>query len=226
MAGLTRKEMKHDEFLETATEAGHWLEQHWKTVALAVGAVFVLLIAVLGWRQWSISRDAAAADALSRAQAVYLAIDDPFAVGPTTLDDALTAFREAADEAGSHAAGTVARFYEGIVLMRLGRPAEAIEPLRSAASAAAVDPLLRQNARVALGRALAATGDLDGADRTLREAAADETAPFPPEQALMTLSDLRRSAGDAAGADDVLREIVQRFPGTAAAQQAGRELGQ
>jgi predicted negative regulator of RcsB-dependent stress response len=223
--GLTRKEIKHDEFLETATEATHWLEDNWKLVVGILGGFLLLLIVVTGWRQWSASQDAEAQSALADAQAAYLAVDDPFAEDPPTLDEALAGFRDVAESAGGRAPGSVARFYEGIVLLRMERAEEAIAPLRAAADGAS-EPLLRQNALVALARAQASGGDLAAASEILRSIADDEEATFPPEEALAVLAELQADAGDATASRATLQEIVERFAGSPAARRATAELGQ
>ncbi len=218
MAGLTRKEIKHDEFLETAGDIGHWLEENWKLVLAVIGGALVVLVVVLGWRQWSESKTDALRTRLAEAQGAYL--DE----GPGS-DDALESFRAIAADAGARPEGAVARFYEGILLLRRGDAGAAIAPLEATVDDTS-DLLLRQNARVALGRAHAQSGDLPAAEAILREVAADDGSAFPPEEALMTLAELHRAAGDAAAADAVLREVGERFPGTPAAQRAAAELGQ
>jgi hypothetical protein len=218
MSGLTRKEIKHDEFLETAGEAGAWIEDHWKLVLAVVGGALIVLVAFLGWRQWAESKAEGLRLRLAEAQGVYL---DGDPADTSTLDS----FRAIASDAGSRPEGAVARFYEGVLLLRRGEADAAIEPLERAASGAQ-DPLLRQNARVALGRARAESGDLAGAEAILREVAADDDSPFPPEEALMTLAELERAAGDTGAASNVLQEVVDRFPGTPAARRASAELAQ
>lgn len=223
--GLTRKEIKHDEFLETATEASHWLEENWKLVAGILGGILLLLVVVTGWRQWSAAQDGKARDALARAQAAYLAVDDPFAEDAPTLEDALAGFREVSADFSGRAPASVARFYEGVVLLRMERAAEAIEPLE-AATDGATEPLLRQNATVALARAKAATGEIAQADTLLRGLADDEESTFPPEEALAVLAGLYADAGDDAARVATLRDIVERFEGTPAARRATAELAQ
>ena len=218
MAGLTRKEIKHDEFLETADDVGHWLEEHWKIILAVLGAALIVLVAVLGWRQWSNSKSDELRTRLAEAQGAYLD-------GVPTDDGILESFRAIASDAGSRPEGAVARFYEGVVLLRRGDASAAIGPL-DAAVAGASDALLRQNARVALGRAHAVSGDFEAAETVLREVAADDGSPFPPEEALMTLAELHRAAGDSDAAETVLREVTERFPGTPAAQRAADELAQ
>lgn len=225
MAGLTKKEIKHDEFLETATEAGHWLEEHWRLVAAILGGALVLLVVVLGGRQWLAGRSAELQDRLGAALSSYAEIDPTADDAPAALEASAESFRTLADEAGSRPEGAVARLYLGLILARQGKDAEAIDPLRSAVEDAQ-DGTLRQNARIALGRALAATGDLAGAEEVLRHAADDTATAFPPEEALMTLADLVRAAGDAERADAILREVAERFPDTDAARRARATVGQ
>ena len=218
MSGLTRKEIKHDEFLETAGDVGQWLEENWKLVLAVLGGALVVLVVVLGWRQWSESKTDALRNRLAEAQGAYL--DE----GPGS-ERALESFRAIASDAGSRQEGAVARFYEGIMLLRSGDASAAIPPLEASAGESS-DPLLRQNARVALGRAHGVAGDLPAAEAILREVAADEGSVYPPEEALMTLAELHRTAGDDAAADAVLREVGERFPGTPAAQRASAASAQ
>ena len=47
---ISRKELKHDEFVEKAFDFGEWLEENWKTAAGYAGLAAVLIVAILGWR--------------------------------------------------------------------------------------------------------------------------------------------------------------------------------
>jgi len=187
-------------------------------VLTVLGGALIVLVVVLGWRQWSESKTDALRNRLAEAQGTYL--DD----GPGS-DEALASFRAIASDAGSRAEGAVARFYEGIMLLRRGEAGAAIAPLETSADDTS-DMLLRQNARIALGRAHALSGDLTTAETILREVAADDGSVFPPEEALMVLAELHRAAGDDAAADAILGEVNERFPGTPAAQRATAGLAQ
>jgi tetratricopeptide (TPR) repeat protein len=113
----------------------------------------------------------------------------------------------------------------GIVRLREGRAAEARDLLQRAIAA---DPSRAANWRAALdgaayslelaeGRALLRRGDIDGAEATLRRAAARDAADRTDAETLLGEVALRRD--DAAGAEQRFRAALARRPGFAPAEQ-------
>jgi hypothetical protein len=68
---ISRKELAHDEFVDAAFDFGHWLEKHWRSLFMAVGAAVLIVIAVLVWIAWSRQADEKARTRLASGISVY-----------------------------------------------------------------------------------------------------------------------------------------------------------
>ena len=183
---ITRKEMKKDEFVESAVEAGHWIEENWQTVVgwaigvLAIGAVAFGIYAYSGY-----SRDQAEM-ALADGIRLYQAADEQDGGSAEQLETALARFDEAAGRMAAGPAGKTAVFYRGAALYRLGRVDEAIEVLESL-SAGDLPPTLSGSADALLARALADGGQTDRALETLERLSLATDTPYPPDLALLQI---------------------------------------
>ena len=115
----------------------------------------------------------------------------------------------------SDAANAAARYGMGLSLVGLGKPADAIAALRPLEG----DKTFGVLARTALGNAMRASGDLDGAEACLSQAL--ELTGYPEEQyrqALYALASLHESKGDSDSLGLALwsyEEIVSGDPGFA-----------
>jgi tetratricopeptide (TPR) repeat protein len=163
---LTRKEMKHDEFVETAWEAGAWLEENWQTAAKVAAAVVVVGAIALFWWWYTTNSKAQAADLLAEGIAAYgEAAADDFA-DTAGVEAALQIFEQSIDKAESSPAGRSASYYRGVALIQLGRVDEAIEALEELTSKD-LPPTLAANTRVILADALASSGQAGRPRRVL-----------------------------------------------------------
>jgi len=211
--------MKHDEFIEAATDAGEWIESNWKKVVMAAVAVLVLVLAVLGGLEWNKARAREARETLARGMRQFALAQNGEPDG--SYDEALRVFEGLAGRGG--AVGQVARYYEGVTLLRSGRSAEAV-PVLESVSGRADDALLRQNAAVLLAEALAGQGDAARAVEILHGVADASDGVYPGELALVQAGRILLDQGDVEGARRTWQDVVDRFPETPGAQEAGQLL--
>jgi TolA-binding protein len=220
---LTRKEMKHDEFVETAVEAGAWLEQNWQTAVKVAAAVVVVGAIALFWWWYATNSKAQAADILAEGIEAYgQAAADDFA-NTADVEAALALFERSVAKSENSPAGRSASYYQGVALIQLGRADEAIGVLEDLA-AEDLPPTLAGNARVILAEALASSGQAERAVVMLQEIADDPDAFYPPEQALLTLGKIHLRQGNVEQAHEVWQRITEEYPRTAGAIEANRLL--
>jgi tetratricopeptide (TPR) repeat protein len=220
---LTRKEMKHDEFVETAWEAGAWLEENWQTAAKVAAAVVVVGAIALFWWWYTTNSKAQAADLLAEGIAAYgEAAADDFA-DTAGVEAALQIFEQSIDKAESSPAGRSASYYRGVALIQLGRVDEAIEALEELTSKD-LPPTLAANTRVILADALASSGQAERAMTLLQEIADDPDAFYPPDQALLSLGKIHMQLGNVEQAREVWQRITEEYPRTAGAIEANQLL--
>jgi len=218
---FSRKDLKHDEFLEAAWDFEKWIEHNWKMLAGAVAAGLAVVLLVFAWNAWQASKTEKAAEELGHA----LLLLDPLpsssdgTAPQPDLEGALRALEEVRRSAPSSASAEVASFYRGVTLDRLGRREEAMQ---------AFDDVIRNDndrrlvdtAKAMLARASEAAGDRERAATLWRELAESPESYFPPDNALLELARLQARAGKTTEAQATLEEILARFPERAAAREA------
>lgn len=224
MARISRKQLKHDEFVETAVEASHWLERHWREVALAAGGGVLILLIAVGWLSWSRARGEAARDQLGEGLRAYGRAEDAGFADTAALEQALAAFTEVAESRGASAPGPAARYYRGVTLFRLGRAEEALAELARAAESADT-PTLAATARVMQAEVLADSGKVEEAAAILERLAAGETSVYPPSEALLRLGWLHADRGEQERAQEIWQRLLDQYPESEAARQVTEVLG-
>ncbi len=222
--GLTRKQIKHDEFIETAKDAGQWLEENWKSVAIVVAVVITVILAGAGVKAWLDSRAESARIALADGQKAYRDALFPADDAEPDWAGAIAKLDEAASIGGNSETGKVAQYFRGLALLHSGDAAGAVGALER--SIDSTDDLFRQTATVALARASAANGDLARAGTLVRAVVDDSAAVYPADQALMVLAELHAENGDLDGARSLWSEVMESYPQGRAAVTARSYLDQ
>ena len=211
--GLTKKQIKKDEFLEAATDAGEWLETNWKMVLAWAGGLAVVAILMAGWYFMGKARDEAAQQILAQGMQV-LATGD--------YEQAIDLFGQAEDKGGSRATEAVAELYRGIALSRNGQDDEAVPILKEVGASSVL--LVAQTARAVLAGIHETAGEYEQAEAIYMTLSTEEDGLYPPARALLNAARTRRAMGREAEARELLESIVQDYPQSAAAAEVSRLL--
>lgn len=215
---ITRKSLKHDEFVEAAFDFERWLVVKWKPVTAGVSAVIVLGLVVWGVAAMSSSRSERSSRELSEGIAHLL--PPPGTDAPPTTEvsaryaAALPSFEKTAESAGGSAAGRSAAFYRGSALVRLGRAAEAV-PVLEKLTASSEDDMVSSLARAKLAEALTLTQQTDRAVEVWKDLAGRTSGYYPRDLALYWQADTLYRAGRSAEAKTILDGIVASPAGIA-----------
>jgi TolA-binding protein len=219
---ISRKELAHDEFIDAAFDFGHWLEQHWRGLGMAVGGAVLVVIATLLWIAWSRQAEEKASIQLASGIGVYQEALADGAGDPAGLESALKTFDALAGSRGGPA--SLARFYRGATLFHLGRLDEARESLEQVVNESGAADTLGATAQLLLAQVELAAGHTDEAAALLQRLADQAEAAVPPEQALLELARLHEQAGQADKAQIQWQRIVDEYPQSGAAALARTEL--
>jgi tetratricopeptide (TPR) repeat protein len=220
---ISRKSIKHDEFIEGTVEAGVWIEKHWRTVAAGVGAALALVLIVALWSWWSRGRAEEVGKLLAEGRYLYSGQQTPAGAGGGRYSEALPLFEKAARLGKNTPRGQVAAFYQGASLLRLGRTAEAV-PILEAVAGSGADRPIADSARAMLAEAYAKAGDTDKAAAAYRKLSEQTGGAFPPDLALLQLAKVYEDRSRTKEARGVLQEILTKYPQGAAAPDARARL--
>ena len=225
MARISQKELKKDEFVEAAADVSHWLERNWGLVAKITGTVIVAVLIGAGWSAWSRQTREKTQGMLADAVTIYQKVGIGNATDPVALDGALSAFDDVIARAGDATPAHVARYYQGVLLLRSGQATEAVEQFQ-AVVARPENPLsLGGAARGMLADALVAAGRDDEAIELLAQMSTESDPAIPAEQILFKLGWIHAEAGNDAEARTVWQELLDKYPSSPPAQEITRILG-
>lgn len=210
---LRHKDLKQpDEFISLSGQVVAWARKNALAVQIGVAVAVLLVLTIAGVRWYTQSRDQAAARAFYGANELFKR---------DQWDAAQQDFAAVAKDYGSTPYGTLAKLYAGRAALNAQRPADAIPALNEFLSAPP-SPALEQIGRVALARALEATGDAPGA-RTQLDKALTLAGPLGPE-ATMGLAQIEEAAGNKDKAVELYQKYLADEPDGAAASLARMRL--
>jgi predicted negative regulator of RcsB-dependent stress response len=161
---LRRKDLREpDEFLTLTGRLVDWSRQNAQMLAIAGGALVVLVIVLGVWSWVQQSRQ-------TRASRAFYAADELYR--REQWQEAESSFELLASDLPGTPYGRLARLYAGRAALRAGRNAEAVESLRQFLANPIDDRAMEQLARMNLGSALVAQGDVEGGRGELERALA------------------------------------------------------
>lgn len=229
-----RKQIKHDEFVDTTFKVFQYLEDHPKPFLYGAIAIVLAVVGVFAARMLAHSWSESAAQKLSRGQAALEAQvttseaprpNDPyrpvFASAEARAREAATRLEEAAKSGSS--AGMIAKYLRGVALLQAGDAAGAVAHLEEAAQALGSDPSVGVAVRAALAEGYSAAGRGDKSIESWK-ALAGEGSGYPRDLALAGLGRALERAGKRDEAKSTFQQIVDSFPSSAAANTARAAL--
>jgi len=230
---MTRHEMKQDDLVTAVERARGWAQKNpilFRNGAIGAAAV---LVVVLGAIYVFRSRAASAAELLRQGQARFSAqIGTPGADPsvttsyPTEVERdraSLELFDRLVSQYGGRVEGRLARYYQGLLLARLGRPLEAEAALESFVKSPS-SPVLAGLARAQLGQLETQKGDLERAAKVYSDLAADTNGSYPRDWALYYFAQTLDQQGKRTEAVETYRKIVSEFPSSPMASEASRKI--
>lgn len=204
MAGLTRKELKQDEFQDIYQDVLEYLKQHYQEILAAVATVLIVVGAVSGWRLYNQKQESAANAMLGagfKTFHAYVGTASPDALGPDTANystaplkyrKALDQFNQVIQQYPRQKAADIARYHAGICLAELGQHDNAIQTLRAAAQTSDRD--LKSLAELALAQELAAQGKADESAKVAQQLVDHPTTAVPKSTAMLALAEAYRTS--------------------------------
>lgn len=222
---ISRKQLKHDEFVEAAFDFGHWLEENSMLVLKWVAGVVLVALAIVVWQFNARQNRRERAELLAQGMQQYEQAEEQSFEDPAVLQQALGTFDEVSESAGGSATGQVARFYRGAALFRLGRLDEATAALEEVAGSSSAPPTLGGTAQALLARVHVAAGRPDQAVSLLTAELERSDPLIPEDQALLELGRIHEDAGRPGQAREAWQRILDDLPQSAAAIEARQLLG-
>jgi TolA-binding protein len=236
---LTRREIKHDEFVSIVSRAARWLEEHRDRLLPAAGAVVVALVLVVGGYSWWQSREEAALSALGEVEELYHATVEgqqaPVFQGSITgrtfptSEEKYTAVLEAVDTMTQRysrgAAVAQALYYRGLALRELGRQEEAAAAFEEVL-ARRPSSLVCALTRVALAETHEAAGLWSEAEGVYRALFDEAPEFFPREMALLGRARCLEQVNELGEARALYQQVIDVYPGSPYEQEARERLEQ
>jgi outer membrane protein assembly factor BamD (BamD/ComL family) len=201
---LTRKDLRQPDEILTITRQGlRFVEENRAAVTAALGAIIVLLLAIVAYRTISLSREASAATAYTEARA--LLSDKKYGEAAIRFDDVATRY-------SGTSYGPLALLERGNALILADQAADAATVYERFLQGSPPTNYLRQLGYTRLGYAQEKLGKSAEAQRSFGTAAA-EPGPFVAE-ALFGAARNAEIAGDTAKAKELYVQLLEKHPTT------------
>lgn len=243
MKTTERHHLKDNELAIALNQAQAWANNNSRTITTVIGAIVLVVVAVLGFMAWRTSNDNKARAALSAAMVIEEArvmppapptgtTNDPNAIGgqapgtyPTEkakLEAAVPKFQAAADAYPSTDAGLTARFHLARSLVTLGRVDEGIKEYDKVIAGG--NALLARSAKLGKADAQIRAAQYDPAIATFKQMVDAKEPGIPAEAVLMELARAYKLAGKTEDARKTLTQIVEQHADSPYATEARAEI--
>ena len=221
---LTRHDMtQKDEFVSSVEKAAGWLDSNWRSVAIGLGGVLVVLLVGVGVTSLLASRgqaaDALLGEAMTLVSAPILGPDElPPLTGAAVFSSSserdqavLQKLDELIATHPSSKAATSAAYLRGSTLLHLGRSGEAREALDQFINENPSSDLLPA-ARRALATAELGAGNGEVGLAILMDLVANPSRLFPEDAALMELGRAQEEVGRPGEALETYQRLANEHP--------------
>lgn len=229
---LTRKQIKHDEFITFVDRAVHWLGGNWKQAGIGLGGALVVVLLWWGVTTVLSSRSGGAANEVTTAMAEYAApvgsaapadAKLKFATDTERLDTAEKHFKRIASRYWLTPQARVARLFLARIAADRGDLDGAIRLLSEITSKRKDDPVIRL-AMLDLIRVRLAKGGATELTRDLEAMVAGKDPRLPRDVALFELALIWEREGKTDEATKLYRKLVEDFPDSPYRYEAQQKL--
>ena len=229
---LTRKQIKHDEFVTLVDKLVHWMGENWRQSAAAAGGVVVL--ALLWWGGTALlgSRQDAASVALTKAidmlnapvgSAAPAAATVKFATEAAKLEEAEKAFSSVKSHYWLTPQARLARFYLACIQAERGDSDAAIRAMGAVAGKRTATPAVRL-AMLDLVNMRLARSDARELIPSLQAMVDGKDPRLPPDAALYELGRIQENSGNHVEAAQLYRKLLDEFPSSPYRNDAQQRL--
>ena len=233
MAHISRKELKKDELRDSFVHGAEAVYSHQKLAAALIGAVLIVVIAVLGWRFYADRQTGKASAALDDAMQVYNArirtALEPADPGEITYTAEKNKFEDAAKKLVAVASkyprtrpGQMARYYAGLSYEQLQRNDEAVKSLEEVANSG--DSEIAAVARFALAKLYDQTGKGDEAVKLYQQLIANPAVLAPKPVVMLALAGHYAKSNNPGEALKLYNQVKLDYPDSAVSRQADEQL--
>ena len=238
MKGSERHRLKENELSHVLEDASARLQEHRNTVAMAGGAILLVLVAGIGYWAWTTRSENRAQALLGDAIVIMQSpVEEPksgakpggtgYATVQARAEAALAKFAEVYNAHPSTDAGIAARYYAASALTMLGRHAEAAARFQETVDRAGANSFYGRMARLGVVEANTQAKKYDeaiSAAQALVNNTSDDS--IPRDALLMELGRVQAAAGKKAEAKQTLDKVIADFPASPYIEEAKRMLAE
>jgi predicted negative regulator of RcsB-dependent stress response len=232
LAHISRKELKKDELRDSFVHGAEAVYSHQRLAASVIGAVLIVLVAILGWRFYAERQTGKASAALDDAMQVYNArirtAVEPADPGEITYTAEKNKFEDAAKKLLAVASkysrtrpGQMARYYAALSYEQLGRNEEAQKSLQEVANSG--DNEIAAVARFALAKLYDRTGKGDDAVKLYQQLIAKPAVLAPKPVVMLALAGHYAKTNPSEAAK-LYNQVKLDYPDSAVSRQADEQL--
>ena len=243
MKTTERHHLKDNELAIALGQAQGWADKNSRSLAITIGAIAMVAIAVVGFMAYRNNTDSKARGLLAEAMVIEEArvmppgppagtTNDPNAIGgqapgtyPTEkakLEAALPKFQAAADAYPATDSGLTARYHMARALVTLGRVDDGIKEYDKVIAGG--NALLARSAKLGKADAQIRAAQYDPAIATFKQIVDSKEAGLPMEGVLMELARAYKLAGKNEDARKTLTQIVEQHADSPYAAEARAEM--
>jgi len=240
-----RRHLKENELVHTIESMRDVFESRGREIGLAIGALLVVALIVVGTMMFRQSRQSRGVEQLAEAMvalnaqvvpagvqangedvpaAATLGATGSFATEEAKLNAALPKLQAAADAYPDSPAGITARYHLASALASLGRHDDAIKQFDEVITRAGATSLYGRMARMGKADTQGRAGQLDAAIATWKDMASSGSDQFPVDAVLMELARAYVQKGDKEEARKTFTQIVEQHPDSPYTPEARAEL--
>ena len=233
MQNYTRRQLKEDKFASSAQGAVHWAAEHRKNVTLAVSAVVIIALVVLGYFFWNNRQTDQASVLLGKAEKTFSAQLRTPGIPSTPNESSFSSFAERGKQAEKEfkaiadgfphtKPGKIARYMEAVAAVQAGETASGEKELKAVVDSGDKD--VAPFAKLALASLYISSNRPGEAAKIYKDLSDHPSATVSKPFAQLKLAEMYESS-DPKQAAALYQQIEKENPDTQVAQIARSKAG-
>lgn len=212
---ITKKELKHDRFLDTGVKLTRYAKQHKNLATVMMIGLIVVIAGVLLFRDHRRDISERADSELMRAELAYLRGD---------FQGAFMEFEIIQRRYRRTSAGRRALYFMGHLMQLQGRPSDAINHFEEFLSVSRNESILIPGALLGIAVSRVQLGDMDGAIASYEETVKRFPGSYFARKAYLSLAELKEMMGDIDGSIEIYKKIRDIYLQTELADKAEERI--